>query len=537
MRVVAVYSMKGGVGKTTTAVNLAHLSARSGARTLLWDLDAQAAATFAFRVRPKVAGFGPKSVERGRGLLEAIKSTDYDNLDLLPADFAYRRLDRYLERLEHPEQGLVDLLQRVGEGYAHVFLDCPAGFSALTRGVLAAADAVLVPTIPTVLSLRTLWRLLERIARHGGTPRLFALLSMVDRRKALHRKVCEWAAERDDLFLRAEIPYASVVEQLSVRRTPLAFAAPQDPAARAFEAASNELMARLRAVGAAAAVNSARHARLIAEVGALIAVLAVDGGETSAGAPPDSLGVAPNPQAATAPPPPPAPEGASVPRARFRLRLHGEEEFHVLARILEGEPARSTTTRLTHVFDTDMRDLDRRGSVVTLEEEQDRFVVAAQDRPARRDVGGTSAAAPRCVAQIDGRWAGDVLSGRLSPLAVLERRLGRPLPPLIPALSAAIGDRSLRRVAWCQRTGRLLGPVVYPRDTGEPGRLTLQLETSRFSGGAVEHEVVISADGLAPHDCEVALRNIFSRAGVDWRPLPDNTVPRVAAEGTAAIRA
>ena len=99
MSVVAVYNMKGGVGKTTTAVNLSYLAAAAGQRALLWDLDPQAASSFAFRVRPRVAGFGKKSLESGEALAAAIKETDYNNLDLLPADFAYRKLDRLLGQL------------------------------------------------------------------------------------------------------------------------------------------------------------------------------------------------------------------------------------------------------------------------------------------------------------------------------------------------------------------------------------------------------------------------------------------------------
>src|SRR5262245_977494 len=104
MRVVALYNMKGGVGKTTTAVNLSYLAAAAGQRTLVWDLDPQAASSFAFRVRPRVAGFGRKSLARGEALAAAIKETDYGNLDLLPADFAYRRLDRMLGRFGKPDR-------------------------------------------------------------------------------------------------------------------------------------------------------------------------------------------------------------------------------------------------------------------------------------------------------------------------------------------------------------------------------------------------------------------------------------------------
>src|SRR5678809_442670 len=89
--------MKGGVGKTTTAVNLAYHAAASGARTLLWDLDPQAASSFAFRVHPKAEGCGRKSLQQVDTLSAAIQATAYDNLDLLPADFAYRKLDLFLE--------------------------------------------------------------------------------------------------------------------------------------------------------------------------------------------------------------------------------------------------------------------------------------------------------------------------------------------------------------------------------------------------------------------------------------------------------
>ena len=96
MRTVAVYNMKGGVGKTTAAVNLSYLAAASGRRTLLWDLDPQAASSFAFRVRPGVSGFGKRSFKDGQTLAAAIKETDFHDLDLLPADFAYRKFERFL---------------------------------------------------------------------------------------------------------------------------------------------------------------------------------------------------------------------------------------------------------------------------------------------------------------------------------------------------------------------------------------------------------------------------------------------------------
>jgi chromosome partitioning protein len=111
VKVYATYNIKGGVGKTSTAVNLAHLAARNGLQVLLWDLDPQAAATFLFRVRPRVKS-GTKALVRGtRSLDDAIKATDFDSLDLVPADFSYRSMDLQLDDMNRPTRRIRQLLQ------------------------------------------------------------------------------------------------------------------------------------------------------------------------------------------------------------------------------------------------------------------------------------------------------------------------------------------------------------------------------------------------------------------------------------------
>src|ERR1700756_4004271 len=96
MRIYATYNIKGGDGKTTAAVNLAYLAAESGLRTVLWDLDPQGAASFMFRVKPRVKGGGRALISGRLTLDDAIKGTDFDNLDLIPADFTYRNMDLLL---------------------------------------------------------------------------------------------------------------------------------------------------------------------------------------------------------------------------------------------------------------------------------------------------------------------------------------------------------------------------------------------------------------------------------------------------------
>jgi cellulose biosynthesis protein BcsQ len=85
MIAVAFYNLKGGVGKTTAAVNVAYLAAAAGQRVLLWDLDPQGASSFILRVRPHVGDIRRSAFRGGDTFAEAIKETDYRNLDLLPA--------------------------------------------------------------------------------------------------------------------------------------------------------------------------------------------------------------------------------------------------------------------------------------------------------------------------------------------------------------------------------------------------------------------------------------------------------------------
>ena len=235
MKILATYNIKGGVGKTATAVNIGYLAARDGLRVLLWDLDPQAAATFLLRIRPRVKGGGAALIRGRRDIDDAIKGTDFDRLDLLPADFTYRNLDLILDATKKPTQRLAHLLRPLGTEYDLIVLDCPPGISLLSESVLQAADALLVPIIPTTLSLRTLDQLTEFIGSSDEhRPTVLAFCSMIDRRKRLHREIAETLpTQRPDVAVTA-IPALSLIERMAVERAPVAAFAPRSAAARQY---------------------------------------------------------------------------------------------------------------------------------------------------------------------------------------------------------------------------------------------------------------------------------------------------------------
>ena len=245
MKIFASYNIKGGVGKTATAVNLAYLAAQEGYRVLLWDLDPQAAASFLFRIRPRVKGGGKALIEGTRSIDGAIKATDFENLDLLPADFTYRNLDLILDNAKKPTRKLRRLLTPLRAEYDVIFLDCPPSISLLSESVLQAADMLLIPLIPTTLSVRTLDQLTEFISGFNGhEPRILAFFSMIDRRKRLHLAIAEeLPAQRSD-FASTAIPALSMIEQMSVRRAPVTAFAPRSVAARSYAALWAEARAR-----------------------------------------------------------------------------------------------------------------------------------------------------------------------------------------------------------------------------------------------------------------------------------------------------
>lgn len=246
MQVIALYSNKGGVGKTAAAVNLAYLAARSGYRTLLCDLDPQSSATFYFRVKPKLKKQARGLTNPGRAVDASIKGTDYENLDLLPADFSHRNLDLTFSEAKGSKDRLTKVLRPLRKEYDLIFLDSPPTINILAENIFRAADYLVVPLVPTTLSIRTYEQLLAFLAnnRYKSQP-VHSFLSMVDRRKKLHREAEIEIRSRFANVFSASIPYLSLVEQMGVTREPVPVYAPRSVAARGYLALWAELGALL----------------------------------------------------------------------------------------------------------------------------------------------------------------------------------------------------------------------------------------------------------------------------------------------------
>ncbi len=236
MITISVYNIKGGVGKTAAAVNLSYLAAQEKKRVLLCDLDPQSSATYYFRVKPKIKS-GLKPFVKGKKLEKNIKGTDYEFLDLLPADFSLRNMDIVLDNVKGSKQRLKEILKSFKGEYDYIFLDCPPNITLVSENIFYASDLILVPVIPTTLSCRTFEKLLSFFKKEKlGIKKIIPFFSMVEIRKNMHKDSIETLKKQYPYFLESRIPYSSFVEKMGIYREPVGCFSPRSVPARQYEA-------------------------------------------------------------------------------------------------------------------------------------------------------------------------------------------------------------------------------------------------------------------------------------------------------------
>lgn len=245
MKIIAVYSSKGGVGKTATAVNLSYISALSGLQVLLCDMDSQGAASYYYRIKPK------KKFNRSRLLkgdfYEFIRGTDFPGLDLLPAHFSFRNLDIALNEAQqkNSRQVLAELLRPLKSEYDVIVLDCPPNLTVLSENIITAADCVVTPVVPTTLSLLALDQLLKLFRKVDcEKAKIVAFFSMVERRKSMHIGMMKKYGKYP-IFLKTYVPYLAEIEKMGLHRRPIGLNARKSAAGQSYENLWQEISDRM----------------------------------------------------------------------------------------------------------------------------------------------------------------------------------------------------------------------------------------------------------------------------------------------------
>ena len=256
-RVVAVANQKGGVGKTTTAINLGTALARSGQRVLVIDLDPQGNASTGLGVLPDQRKVGTYDVVSGeKALHEALHNTDIEGLDLAPATGDLSGAD--VEMIDDPKRAerLATAIRRgdgepqVLERYDYVLIDCPPSLSLLTVNAMAAADSVLVPLQCEFFALEGLSQLLstvKRVQQRLNPPLRIEgiVLTMYDRRNNLSFQVeQDVRANLGDYVYETVIPRNVRLSEAPSHAVPALIYDPNCTGSRAYNALAAEVVRR-----------------------------------------------------------------------------------------------------------------------------------------------------------------------------------------------------------------------------------------------------------------------------------------------------
>ncbi len=219
--IIAIYNIKGGVGKTTTSVNLTYAAAKNS-KVLLWDLDIQGASSYFFNKNPKKRKIYKKPVEK------IIKNTKYSNIYIIPADTS---LERY-------KNSIKTILQDIKNLYDIIIIDAPAVLSPLTKDIVKYSDIVIVPVLPNILSLRTYNQLVKENLNKN-----IKLFVNAFERKPTHREIIKCILKLPkSQYLKTYIPKDERIERMAVDKMSVVEKYPKDKISRAYEKLLKEII-------------------------------------------------------------------------------------------------------------------------------------------------------------------------------------------------------------------------------------------------------------------------------------------------------
>lgn len=253
MKTIALYNIKGGVGKTTSAVNLAYLAAKGGLRTTLWDLDPQGCAGWYLGIDDKdLEQRAAKMIEGKLPVQKLLMPTQYENLSVVPSDLSIRKLDVLFEKQDGGKNHFKTLLNSLEGEQDLVILDCAPALSTAAEQVFQAVDILLVPLIPSPLSLRAYEQLKEFTAQKKWSHlRIVPFFTQVDRRRKIQSEVLENRKKNFPEMLKTYIPYASALEQMGTQRAPVTLFASSSAAGLGYWTLWAELKRQLKTLQAA----------------------------------------------------------------------------------------------------------------------------------------------------------------------------------------------------------------------------------------------------------------------------------------------
>jgi chromosome partitioning protein len=254
-RVIAVANQKGGVGKTTTAINLAACVAEAGRRVLLFDLDPQANATSGLGVEKTPGASAYAAILEGEPLAAQIKPTAYENLSLIPSEMDLCGLEIQLARGEDHLQRVARALAPVADSgqFDLILVDCPPSLGILTLNAFAAAEGLLVPLQCEYYSLEgisMLTRVVQQLRSSGVNPRLEiigVLMTMYDGRTNLAQSVVGDVREHlGALVFETHIPRSTRLAEAPSHGKAIGDYDPHSAGAAAYELVAQELLQRLK---------------------------------------------------------------------------------------------------------------------------------------------------------------------------------------------------------------------------------------------------------------------------------------------------